>query len=274
MRYLGILTLGVLLVWMGSADTEQALDARIQELEKVVYEELRPQLATLQQELARLRQMHQELLNALRQQTGQQPNFPVPRALQGESNLVALRLPDNLPSMGSPDAPLLMVEFSDFQCPFCGRFFRNTLDYIKARYVKTGKVRFYYWHLPLTSIHPRAVPAAIAAECARRQNRFWEMHDLIFQNQNMMRDEDFYRYAQMIGLDMQAFEACYQGDDARKVVEQQMNFALQQLRIRSTPTFLIGVLTPDGMFVATRFSGAHPFARFQQILDRILARIE
>lgn len=90
--------------------------------------------------------------------------------------------PGRLPSIGDRDAKVVIVEFSDFECPFCRRFFTDTLPQIKKNYVDTGKAVMYYRHLPL-DFHPLAKPFAMASECANEQGKFWEFHDKIFQEQ-------------------------------------------------------------------------------------------
>lgn len=87
------------------------------------------------------------------------------------------------PALGEEDAPIVMLEFSDFQCPFCGRFWSDTLPLIKKNYVETGKVLFVYKDFPLTQIHAQAQKAAEAALCAREQGKFWEYHDVLFDKQ-------------------------------------------------------------------------------------------
>ncbi len=89
----------------------------------------------------------------------------------------------NLPVLGDPNAPITVVEYSDYQCPFCERFYSDAENVIKD-YVKSGKVKFYYRDFPLTSIHPGAQKGAEAARCAGEQNKYWEFHDLVFKNQS------------------------------------------------------------------------------------------
>lgn len=89
----------------------------------------------------------------------------------------------HLPILGNKDAAVTVIEFSDFQCPFCDQFVKNTYPQLKKEYIDTGKIAFAYRHFPLTSIHPNATPAAIASECANEQGKFWEYHDTLFQNQ-------------------------------------------------------------------------------------------
>ena len=90
---------------------------------------------------------------------------------------------DNQPTLGDPNAPVTIVEFSDFQCPFCGQFFHDVEAQMIEKYLKTGKVKFIYRNFPLSSIHPMAESAAEAGECAYEQGKFWRYHDFVFQHQ-------------------------------------------------------------------------------------------
>jgi len=90
----------------------------------------------------------------------------------------------NLPILGNQNAPVTIIEFSDFQCPFCQSFFQNTYSQLKKDYIDSGKVKLVYRTFPLTTIHPNAQGSAEAAECANDQGKFWDMHNIFFQNQN------------------------------------------------------------------------------------------
>src|SRR2546425_3089506 len=93
------------------------------------------------------------------------------------------------PSLGRADAPVTLVEFSDFQCPFCGRFFATTLPALKKDYIDTGKLRYVFRDFPLDQLHPHARMAAAAAHCAGEQGKYWDMHDVLFQNQRARSEE-------------------------------------------------------------------------------------
>jgi len=113
------------------------------------------------------------------QQPSQPTQSPGPQLIQG--------LLDDDPVKGNPDATVTIVEFSDFQCPFCQRFHQTTLPLILENYVDTGKVKFVYRDFPIQSIHPNgAIPTALAAECADEQGMFWEYHDRLFQTQKKL----------------------------------------------------------------------------------------
>jgi protein-disulfide isomerase len=163
------------------------------------------------------------------------------------------------PSRGPADARVTIVEFSDFECPFCRRVL-PTLEQILERYPED--VRLVYRHLPLNS-HRRARPAAEAALCARDQEGFWPYHDKLFENSRALEDEDLLRYAQELDLDAQRFERCLK----ERTFEQQVDADVQEARaagITGTPAFLV-----NGVLV----SGARPVADFARVIDTELARL-
>ncbi len=176
------------------------------------------------------------------------------------SEPVEISLGDS-PSRGDENAPVTIVEFSDFQCPFCSRHALQTQPQIEEQYIKTGKVRFVYKHLPLESIHPQALPAALASECAREQGKFWEYHDLMFRNQESLSDANYKQWASQLKLDATKFNDCY---DKQKYLDR-VKSDLQQgnaAGIRGTPGFLIN---------GQPISGAQPFTVFQQVVEAALA---
>lgn len=126
------------------------------------------------------------------------------------------KLPDNDPVRGENAAAITFVEFSDFECSFCERFTQNTVKQIKENYVKTGKVKMIFRDFPL-DMHKNAVPAAMAAQCADEQNKYWEMHDMLFDNQEVWSEDVkptdlFKKYAKELGLNTQKFNACLDGN--------------------------------------------------------------
>src|SRR5581483_3387112 len=112
---------------------------------------------------------------------------------------------DGFTSIGPADAPITIVEFSDFQCPFCRAWHQQTYQPLLAAY--PGKIRLVYRDFPLTQIHPNAFPAAEAAQCANDQNAFWQFHDKLFSSENLG-DDVYKQYAQELGLDMTKFDDC------------------------------------------------------------------
>ena len=171
---------------------------------------------------------------------------------------------DNQPMIGDPDAPITIVEFSDFQCPFCSKFHEQTLPSIMENYVDTGKVNFVYRDLPL-GFHPNANPASIAAECANEQGKFWEYHDVLFQNQAQWQGlgtDDFSstakQFASDMGLESASFETCLSSSETATKVSQDSRDAASY-GATGTPTFFIGN-EKDGF---VKLVGAQPFAAFE-----------
>ena len=164
------------------------------------------------------------------------------------------------PAKGVETAPVTIVEFAEFQCPFCERV-GPTLEQIRTTY--KGQVRFAWKHLPLVSIHSHAMDAAIAAEAARNQGRFWEYHDKMFANQAHLEPNDLRKYAQELGLDLGRFDKDREDQELRTKVLDDMAEA-KSLGVTSTPTFFI-----NGRLV----SGAMPFETFAMIIDEELAKL-
>ncbi len=163
------------------------------------------------------------------------------------------------PALGAATAPVTLVEFSDFQCPFCARVM-PTLKKVKEAY--GDRVRIVWKDFPLTSIHPQAFRAAEAGQCAREQGKFWELHDVLFSNQQALQPDDLKKHAAGIGLDPAKFNACFDASKYGERVQQQM-MAGSALGVGSTPSIFI-----NGRLVA----GAQPFEVFASIIDDELAR--
>lgn len=163
------------------------------------------------------------------------------------------------PTKGRATAPITIAEFAEFQCPFCLNV-TATLQQIEEKY--KDRVRFVWKHLPLVRIHQRAMDAAVAAEAARNQGKFWEYHDKLFANQKRLEPEDLRRYAQELGMDLARFDRDREDQDVKTKVLDDMAEATA-LGITSTPTFFI-----NGRLV----SGAMPFETFETIIEAELAK--
>ena len=241
-----------------------------------------PTIATLQQQIEKLNAGQEALrkqLQAMQQQLLQmtkllqaRPAPAAPAAAQAEPPLPAEIATAGAPAKGASGAPVTLVEFSDFQCPFCGRHFRDTYGQLDREYIKTGKVRYVFRHLPLERIHPQAFKASEAAECAGAQNKFWEMHDVLFANQQALMPADLTKHAQGLKLDPAKFNACLAGETAPRI-RQDMTLAVQA-GVRATPGFIVGTTLPNGRVKVTRrLSGALPFATFKAAIDALLADV-
>lgn len=180
------------------------------------------------------------------------------------------RLDPNLPAMkaegyvmGSPNAPVEVVEFGDFECPSCGQFATLTEPDVRARLVNTGQVRIRYIDFPL-AMHKNTWDASLAAACANDQGKFWEMHDALYANQDRWNGEATSRprgpigdLARQIGLDMKTYESCMDADTHRAKIQSHLAEA-EKRQIQSTPTFVF-----NGLVVA----GAVPYDKFKQHVE-------
>jgi protein-disulfide isomerase len=176
----------------------------------------------------------------------------------------------NRPSKGNGAAKLTLVEFSDYQCPYCGRHVRDTDPQLRKEYVDTGKVRYVFFDMPLENIHPLAFKAAEASRCAGEQGKYWEMHDRLYANQQAL--EPWSAHAKALGLDVAAFDACMNSARYAGAVRADLATA-QTLGISGTPTFLVAATDPrDATKVKgiTLIRGAQPFGTFKLELDRAL----
>ena len=176
---------------------------------------------------------------------------------------------DDDPVKGNPDAPVTVVEFSDFQCPFCLRFFQQTLPLIEENYIDTGKIKFVYKDLPLDSLHPNARAAHIAAECADEQGKFWEYHDVLFEKQPQWSNlassklqNKFTEFATDMGLKAASFESCMQSPNIADEVNKD-TLEAASYGATGTPTFFIG--NEENGFV--KLVGAQPYQTFQAVID-------
>jgi protein-disulfide isomerase len=177
---------------------------------------------------------------------------------------------DGAEIVGSTSAQLAMVIYSDFQCPYCAKFARETWPSIKKDFVDTGRVLVVFRHLPLP-IHDQARGAALAANCAARQGKFWQFHDLLFQNQQQLSLQGQRALASDAGIDLTQFDECVQRQPGSAGIARDMESA-QSLGINSTPTFLIGRIQPDRTVkVSEVILGAHPEDRFRVAFDNAAA---
>lgn len=158
---------------------------------------------------------------------------------------------------GDSNAPVTMIEFSDYECPFCGRYFQQTYPQIVKEYVDTGKVKIVFRDFPL-SFHENAQKAAEAAECAGEQGKYWEMHDKLFKNQNALEINSLRQYAKELGLNTKTFDDCL--DSGKMASEIQKDFEDgQDAGVSGTPAFFINGIS---------ITGAQPFEEFKKIIEQ------
>ncbi len=164
---------------------------------------------------------------------------------------------DGAPVKGDANASITIVEFSDFECPFCKRVL-PTVDQVMKEY--QGKVKLAFRHNPLP-FHPKAMPAAAAAAAAHKQGKFWEMYDKLFSNQQQLSDENFKKWAKELKLDAKKFEKDMKDPAIKKAIEDDSNFARSN-GAGGTPSFFI-----NGVLLV----GAQPYERFKEVIDALLA---
>jgi len=177
----------------------------------------------------------------------------------------------NRPGKGSTAAKLTLIEFSDYQCPYCARHTRDTNPQLQKDYVDSGKVRYVYFDMPLESIHKSAFKAAEATRCAGDQGKYWEMHERLFANQQAL--EPWSAHAKALGLDVTMFDACMNGGKYANAVRADIAVA-QKLGVTGTPSFLLALSDPkDSQKVTglTLVRGAQPFGNFKTEIDKALA---
>ncbi len=182
-------------------------------------------------------------------------------------NTNALKLTNDDVVMGDLNAPVTVIEYGDYQCTFCGRFFSDTESQIVDNYVKTGKVRFVFRNFPF--LGPESVPAANAAECAKDQGKFWEYHDALFsaevkdgqENNGNLNRGLFMSIASGLGLNTTQFGSCLDSGKYASLITAQKNTAIS-LSVQATPTFFVD---------AQKVEGALPYDQFRALIDQTLA---
>ena len=176
---------------------------------------------------------------------------------------------DDDPVRGNIDAPITIIEFSDFQCPFCAKFHVQTLPLLLENYIDTGKVKLVYRDFPIQNIHPNAMPAAVAAECADEQGKYWEYHDILFENQDQWNELEttsaiavFTQYALEIELNQEQFNTCLTGGKYLNEIRIDLNDG-REYGVTGTPGFFIG----NDNLGFVELKGAQPFESFKKIID-------
>jgi protein-disulfide isomerase len=176
------------------------------------------------------------------------------------------------PIKGRLDAPVTLVEYSDFQCPFCQRFFSNTLPQIQSEFVDKGKLKFAYKEFPVEELHPNSPAASLAAKCAYEEGKFWEYHDVLFGNQTRWENlgvddaaKAFKKYAADLRLNSVNFNSCFDSKKDQNKVNSDSQEGISY-GVNGTPTFYIG----NDKKGYIRVEGSQPFSSFKQIIEQKL----
>lgn len=222
--------------------------------------------ATLPQEQGITREQANQILEELRQirqllEKQNKPQAP-PEPAKARLNMTGAEM------LGSKDAPLTMVEFTDYQCPFCQRFHDTVFAELKKNYIDTGKVRFYSRDLPLDSLHPNATRAAQAARCAADQGQFWTLREIMSSNPGKLDMDSIVGYAAGLKMDVGTFRSCVEGGKYKEAVQTDVLEAMK-IGADGTPTFVIGKSTADGVD-GDVVVGAMPY----EVFDRKLKVLE
>jgi protein-disulfide isomerase len=215
-----------------------------------IISELRQMKLLLQQQAALLQQLAQK----------GQAQQPEPPPTHAKLNL------DGFQMLGVKTAPLTMVEFTDYQCPFCQRFHVTSFGELKKTYIDTGKLRFYSRDMPL-DFHPNAMRAAQAARCAIEQGKFWQLRDVMGANPDKLDIDHLVGFAGDLKMDTNAFRACVTSEKYKKAVESDVVEAMK-IGANGTPTFVVGKSTPEGVDGEVMV-GAMPFAMFDDKLKSL-----
>lgn len=167
---------------------------------------------------------------------------------------------------GDPGAPVTVLEASDFQCPYCRDFWRDVLPVLEEEYIDTGKIRFVFLNLPLPSLHENAPAAHEFAMCAAAQDRFWPVHDLLYEHQDAWARLDdpssyFYQLASLAGIELAALQKCFEAGAVRRLIQEEVQLNVRS-GVRSTPSFVI----EGGLLI-----GAQPIDVWRPILDSLVA---
>jgi protein-disulfide isomerase len=191
-----------------------------------------------------------------------------PRAVAQPRDVVV----DGAPVLGHDGARVTIVEFSDYQCPFCRRHSAQVLPELVRDYVKAGKVRYVFRDFPIASLHPQAQRLHEAAHCGGDQDRYWQMHDRLFEDPRRTETSDLVAGARALGLDASRFERCLTAGTHAGTVRRALADG-EKARVRGTPTFFIGLTEADGAPIRSPLLivGAQPYSVFKDAIERLLA---
>jgi protein-disulfide isomerase len=199
---------------------------------------------------------------------GQEKTAARPIGFETVDNLVIPVDQANVKSIKAPKVAL--IEFSDFQCPFCGQYARDTFPRIERDFVDAGLVEYVFFNFPLEGVHPDALNASQSAECAGRQAKFWDMHTSLFNGQHALKTQNLLDQGRGIGLDLQAYEDCLEGATLPRI-RAQRDWA-DRAGVRSTPSFYIGrIESQNNVRALYKLAGAQPYEAFANLLRQVLA---
>lgn len=208
-------------------------------------------------ELSAMRSTQQELLEVL-------------DAVRGASTIDV----SGDPSLGAEDAVVTLIEFSDYECPFCIRHFTQTMAEIDEKFIKTGRIQYVFKDFPIAQLHPEAILAHQATRCAAEQGRFWEMHTKMFSPAGTHTPEQLETHARAAGVSLQPYLECLASNRTLDAVRASVDTAVQ-LGANGTPSFFVGVrdLETNRVRILQGLSGAQPFSEFEKVIQAVEARV-
>jgi len=238
----------------GSEDSDKGKDEIARQLADIMKEvrELRGEVKELDKSVTEIKRRIFEATEAARQEP------PGPKEVSM----------GNGPVLGKSEALVGIVEFSDYQCPFCFRFHTQTFASLKKNYIDTGKVKYVFRNFPL-DFHAQGKNAAVAASCAGKQKAYWEMQHALFSNQRRLGSDLYKELSKTLGLDADAFISCLEDPNQGKEVDADLAYGLS-LGVKGTPNFFVGRLDGKQIVDAKQISGAQPLAVFERTIDSFL----
>ena len=174
---------------------------------------------------------------------------------------------DDDPILGNKDAPVTIIEYSDYECAVCQKYFNQVMPVLKKKYIDAGMVRYIVRDFPLSS-HPHGLTAAVAASCAGQQGKYWQMHDLIFGTQQRLQDEPWKKDAVTIGLNENEFNKCLGVPEIRTAIEKERKDGTR-IGVTVTPTFIIGKTEKEGFIEGELIKGFQPIEFFEGIIQSL-----
>ena len=243
------------------ATTATPLRAQAQQGASGERDAIKADLDRIKADLEDVRRQLSEVLRLMMQRPGQ-------RASAARTGPVRAVVSD-APVLGQPDAPVTLVEFSDYQCPFCRQFFATTFPELKRDYIDTGKVRYVFRDFPLDRLHPQARKAAEAAHCAGDQGKYWEMHDRLFRHQETLAPPQLSEHARALGLDGAIFDTCLNSGTHAARVNKGFRDGLAA-GVQGTPGFVVGKTNTGDAVEGTPVIGAQPMEIFRRLIDQLL----
>ena len=231
-----------------------------------------PDLQSIRQELESVRAAQMQMQEEMRQMKALIQKLSAPAVVAASAPALGTELSlEGAQVKGAAQAKVVLIEYSDFQCPFCASYAASSYREISRDYVDTGKARYAFMSFPIESLHPAAFRQHIAAACAAEGGRFWPMHDRLFADPKAVDARALAAHAAAIGLDGAKFRSCLEVEGHAAEIRRTVASG-HALGINGTPTFVIGIVGADEKVkVARVISGAKPYAAFKEAIDGVLA---